>query len=146
MARRTHGEDPRRVAGRRDTAGLRTAVAVETQVARSRDDDDAGFGRATSGQRQRIVPVRLEDTRGDREVDDPNVVGVPDRDRVVDRRDDIADVALTIAVEDLEAEELRAWGDADAASAGIVSAARDDAGHVRAVAVVIRLHLVEPEV
>ena len=34
---------------------------------------------------------------------------------MVNRRDDIADVALTIAVEHLEAEELRAWSDADEA-------------------------------
>ena len=86
-----------------------------------------------------IVPVRLEDTGGDRQVDDADVVGGLDRDRVVDRRDHVADVAVALAVEDLEADELRAGSDARAASVRVVAAAGDDAGDVRAVAVVVRL-------
>ena len=59
----------------------------------------------------------------DREIDDADVVGGPDRDGVVDRRDHIADVAITLAVEHLQAEQLRARRDARAAAVRVVAAA-----------------------
>ena len=59
------------------------------------------------------------------------------RDRVVDRGDDVADVALARRVEHFLDEQRRARRDAAAAPVGVVAVARDDARDVRAVAVVV---------
>src|SRR5262249_3953005 len=57
--------------------------------------------------------------------------------RVVDGGDHVADVALAGAVEHFLDEQRGARGDAPAATARVVAAPREDAGDVRAVAVVI---------
>ena len=49
------------------------------------------------GERQRVGLVRLVDAGGDRQVDDADVVGGALLDRVVDRGDDVADVAVAAA-------------------------------------------------
>ena len=107
----THGALP----GARDAAVLRLAVGVPTEIARRRDDDDPRFDGALGRERQRIGVVRLVDAGGDRQVDDADVERVLVRDRVVDRGDDVADVALAVAVEHFQDDERRARRDAAAA-------------------------------
>ena len=58
-------------------------------------------------------------------------------DGVVERRDDVADVAVAVAVEHLEDDQARARRDAAARAIRIVAVAGDDPGDVRAVAVVV---------
>ena len=58
-------------------------------------------------------------------------------DRPVERRDDVADVAAAVGVEDLQADQVRAGRDARARAARVVAVAGDDPGDVRAVAVVV---------
>ena len=91
-------QHPGRIAGARDAAELRSArcCRVLAHVAGGGDDDDAGVNRALGGERERIGRERLEHAGRDREVDDADVVGVLDRDRVVDRVDDVADVAVPV--------------------------------------------------
>ena len=127
VARRADGDDPRRVAGRADRAVLRLAVGRSAEVARGGDDDEPGLDRALGGERQRVGVVRLVDAGGDREVDDAEVQRVLVRDRVVDRRDDVADVALAGGVEHFLDEQRRARRDAAAAAARVVAVAGDDA-------------------
>ena len=116
MARRADGNHPRRVARRADGAVLRLAVRSPAEIARGGDDDQARFDGAPGGERQRVGFVRLVDAGGDREVDDPQAERVLVRDRVVDRGDDVADVALARGVEDFFDEQRRARRDAAAAA------------------------------
>ena len=74
---------------------------------------------------------------GDREVDHADVERGAVRDRVVDGRDDVADVAVAGAVERLEHDELGAGRDAAARAVRVEAVAGDDARDVRAVAVVV---------
>jgi hypothetical protein len=92
---------------------------------------------STHGERQGILQVRLVDAGGDREIDDADVVGGAVRDRVVDRRDHVARVAVAADVERFQHDEVRAGRDAGAQAVGVAAAAGDDAGDVRAVAVVV---------
>src|SRR5688572_32492195 len=48
---------------------------------RSSDLDDAGIRGTARGKGERVLVVRLGDGRGDRQVDDADVVGRPDGDR-----------------------------------------------------------------
>ena len=89
------------------------------------------------GERQRIGPVGLVHARGDRQVDDADVVGRLDRDRVVDRGDDVADVAATEAVHDLQSNQLRSRRNPLVLAVRVVTGAGDDARDVRAMAVVV---------
>ena len=59
------------------------------------------------------------------------------RHRVVERRDDIADVPAAGLVEHLQHDEMRARCDAGSCAVRVDAIAADDAGHVRPVAVVV---------
>ena len=113
------------------------AARSAAEIAGRGDDDQPRLDGAPGGEGQRVGLVRLVDTSGDREVDDPQTQGVLARNRVVDRGDDVADVTLARGVEDLCDEQRGAGRDAAAAAARIVAVARDDAGDVRAVPVVV---------
>ncbi len=113
-------------------------VAFVAEVAGGGDDDDAGVDGALGGQRQRVGRERLEHAGGDRQVDDADVVGVLDRDRVVDRGDDVADVAVSVRVEHLERRPGCAPGrHARARAVRVEAVAGNDPGHVRAVPEVV---------
>ncbi len=137
MVRRADGDHPRGVARRPDAAVLRLALRVLPQVAGGRYDDEAGVDGALRRERQRIGRVRLVHAGGDGKIDHAEVECVLVRDRVIDRGDDVADVALAGGVEHFLDEQRRARSDAAAAAPRVVAAARDDAGDVRAVAVVV---------
>ena len=58
-------------------------------------------------ERQRVGVVGLGDRRAHREVDDADVVGRAVRDRPVERGDHVADDAAAVAVEHLQANQVR---------------------------------------
>lgn len=72
---------------------------VQPEVAGRRDNDDACLDRAAGCEGGRIGVVRLEHARGDREIDHADVVDVPDRDRMVERGNHVADVPVVVTVE-----------------------------------------------
>ena len=112
-------------------------AAFLPEVAGGGDDDDAGVDRALGGEGQRIGVVGLGDARAHRQVDDADVVRALVRDRPLERRDDVADDAAAVRVEHLQADEVRRRRDAGVRAARVVAVAGDDAGDVRAVAVVV---------
>ena len=115
MAVGADGQHPGRVARRRDGAVLHLAGdGVLAEVAGRGHDDDARVDDALGRERQRVGLVRLRDRRANREVDDADVVGVAVRDDPVERRDDVADVAAAMIVEDLQADQVRRRGHAGA--------------------------------
>ena len=130
---RTHGALP----GRDDRAVLRLTGGVLALVAGSGDDHHSGVDDALGRERQRVGPVRLAHRRADRHVHDADVVLSVMREHPVERRDDVADRALAVGVENLEGDDARVGRDAGLLAVGIVSVAGDDARHVRAVAVVV---------
>ena len=68
-------------------------------------------------------------------------------DRPLEGRDDVADDAAAVLIEDLQADEVRRRRDARVRADRVPAVAGDDAGDVRAVAVVVvRLRLVVDEV
>jgi hypothetical protein len=105
----------------------------------------AGIDGALGRERQRIGRVRLEHAGRDRQVDDADVVGVLDRDRVVDRLDDVADITVPVSVEDLERNEVGARRDASARAVRIEAIAGDDARDMRAMTELVRRQLREPD-
>ena len=137
MARGADRQHPRRIARRRDAAELRFALGVSPEVARGGDHDDAGVDRAPAASVSGSVLYDSKTAGGDRQVDDADVVGRPLSDRVVDRGDDVADVAVALGVEHLQADQVGAGRDAGAGARGVVAVAGDDAGDVRAVAEVV---------
>ena len=140
-ARRADGQDPGRVARRRDAAVLRQARRVLAEVAGGRDDDDAGVDHALGGERQRVGPGRLVNRRADRHVDDADVVRRVIREHPIERRDDVADGPVAGVVEDAQRDDAGVWRGAGLEAARIEAVAGDDAGDVRAVAVsIVRRH------
>ena len=136
----THRQHPGRVARSRDAAVLRLLLVVDRllpQVAGGSDDDDAGVDRALGGERQRVGLVRLGDACAHRDVDDADVVRHAVRDGPLEGGDDVADDAAAVLVEHLQADEVRRRRDARVRAIRVVAVAGDDAGDVRAVAVVV---------
>ena len=88
---RTHGAFPGAVIA----AVLRLSLRVAAEISGGRYDDDAGFHRPLRGQRQRIGRIRLVHTRRHRQIDHADIELGAMLDRVVDRRDHVADVART---------------------------------------------------
>ena len=136
-ARRANGEGPWGVAWSGDAAVLGQARRVLAKVARRGDDHNSAVDDALGRERERIGPERLVDGRGDRHVDDADPVFVVMRDDPVERCDDVADRAETVRVENLERDEAGVWSDARLLTARVAAIASDDAGHVRAVSVVV---------
>ena len=93
--------------------------------------------RALRGKRQRVRPVRLGHPRANRQIDDPDVVRQAILHGPLERRDDIADDAHPVLVENLEADEMRGGRDASLSTVRVVTVAGDDSGDVRSVAVVV---------
>ena len=136
-ARAADGQHPRRVAGRADAAVLNLPRRVAAEVARGGDDHDARVDDLLRGDRQRVGPRGFVDRRADRHVDDADVVRRVIRQHPVERGDDAADGAVAVRVEHLERDQARLGGRARLLATRIVAVARDDAGDVRAVAVVV---------
>src|SRR5262249_45679450 len=74
---------------------------------------------------------------GDRKVDDADLERVAVRDHPFERRNHIADVTLAGGVEHFERDQASAGRDAGARAGRVVPIAGDDAGHVRAVSVIV---------
>ena len=119
-------------------------TAVVAAVAGGRDDGDTEVDEPLGRLGQRIHVVRLGDRRANRQVDDADVVTVlvVIRGHPVERRDDIGDRAVAIAIENLENGQRRARRDAGVLAARILAVPRENAGHVRAVAEIVVRHLV----
>ena len=147
---RADREHPGRVARSRDGAVLRLLRGADRllpEVAGGSDDDDAAVDRALGGERQRIGLVGFGDGRAHRQVDDADVVRGLVGDRPLECGDDVADDAAAMLIENLQADEVRRRRDARVRAVRVVAVAGDDAGDVRAVAVVVvGLRLVVDEV
>ncbi len=138
---------PGGIARRRDPAELWLSPVVPAMVPRGGHHHDAGVDGAPCGQRQRVCVVRLVDPGRHREIDHADVESRPLLDRVVDRRNRVADVAVAVLVERPQDEQVRPWCDPPSCAVRVVTVAGDDSGDVRAMAVaVVRLGLEVDEV
>ena len=136
-ARATDGQHPGRVARRADAAVLRQPRRVLAEVAGGADHHDAGVDDALGREGQRVGPGRFVNRRAHRHVDDADVVGSVVGEDPVQRGDDVADRAVAVAVEHLQRNQVRLGRRAAFLAVRIVAVARDDAGDVRAVPVVV---------
>ena len=127
VGRRADREHPRCIARRGDPAVLCLVLRIAAEVARGGDDDDPGFDRALRGDRQRIRVVGLVHAGRHREIDDADVELGAVLHGVVERRDDVADVAEAIGVEHLEHDEAGTGSDPAPGAIRVVSAAGNDA-------------------
>lgn len=109
-------------------------AASRALIAGRGDDDNSGLGGGGCGQAERVVAVAVA---AEAHVDDIGAVRIGRVDRGLDTGDDVGGVTLARIVHDLVRKEVGARGHAgDAALLG--GPARDDAGDMGAVAVVVR--------
>ena len=137
MARGANRQHPRRVAGAGDAAVLHLPIRGCAEIARRRHDDDARINGAACGERQGVGVIGLEDAGRHRQIDDTDVVDVLDRDRVINSRDHVAQIPVPLGVEHFESHELCFGRDTRPGAAGVEAVARDNAGGMGAVAVLI---------
>ena len=106
-------------------------------IAASRDDEDAGADGAFDRGADRIVAIRLQHRRAKRQIDDPDVELGAVGNGVIERGNHIADAPLAGSIERFQDHQPRAGRQARACAARIEAVARDDAGHMGPVAIVV---------
>src|SRR5439155_3079514 len=114
------------------------ALLILSEVPGRGHDDDAGPRSALHRAAHRIVDVRIDRGGRQRQIDDLDVVDVPEPDRHIDGGHDAADVSVASLIQDLEIDQACAWRHAGIVATGRVRGAAvsgDDAGDVRAVPV-----------
>ena len=131
------GDCRRRVARRRDARVADGAGLVLAGVSGGRDDDEAGRRRFLHRLHKGIVFRGRENRVAERQVDDLDVEVRLVGDHVLDRLDDVARLAFALPVEHLQADEVDFRRDALKLVGRLDAAAADQAGDVRAVAVVV---------
>ena len=137
--RRADGDRRRSVTGRGDAgvAGL-AGDLIGAVVAGRRDDDEAGAHRSFHGLHERVGRGRLVDRMAERKVDDTDAEPVLVGNRELERGDDRAGLASAVSVEHAQREQLDARRHARELPVRGRAARANQAGDVRAVAVLVR--------
>ena len=135
---RADADGGRRVARRRDAGVTHLAgVGVLAVVAGRGDDDESGGRRFLHGLHQRILAGRREDVMAERQVDNLNVQPVLVGRDEFERRNHVARLARSLAVENLQTNKADVRRDALVLEIRLDAAAADEPGDVRAMAEVV---------